>query len=567
MRVKKATTKNYFPRKLFELVESYTTASTTTTTSGAEIVSWLPSIDNRLNHRPRNNNRSVGATATAAAATAALLEKATLSEQLEFETQVLLSKSCLVIWDKDRFMASTLRKDSSLSSMSSFRSFERQLNLWGFERQFRHEKQLVNRNNECSNSNSNGTTNTNDTRNTTILSRGTLRIFLHPLFQEGRPDLLPWIKRRSYEAGNKTLVETIQKIQNKTNQSNDDTTTTTTTTNNYTKFVPMVVAPKPGTDATTLDLAASSNGATPFAIAIERTGSRNATDHRNHLDLNVHIAKHNTSDGDSNGDSDSWETNDANDTNHTANWNDPNTTGRRLDVTLPSGACVRINQRIPAWAIPAQEAAIEYLYQKHSSILLDSTTTMNHSNSDTVTDTESELSMRSKKASKHGAAHSNSQQRGARDSAKVPSSSSTNSEYDYTSDIGVLSDISCHDSTTNSNGDRNAADCIGNTDNHTNNNGAASSSCKDSFFSQPFSSNRSIYEATIGENRLGSLLQSSHKNSGANRGNSFVLHTNSSSSNTITNNNNHGGDSDGTGDRFCDASEDGDDDGDKFLVI
>ena len=564
-------------------------------------MSWLPSIDNH-NNRPRNNRSSISATATAAAATAALLENSTMLQKLQFKEKHV-SKCCFVVWDKDRFMASTLIKNSSLSSMSCFRSLERNLNSWGFQRQFRHEEQLLdafhqkrqaaydmNRNNKEKNKYT--------TTNTTIqqvLNRDTLRIFFHPLFQEGRPDLLPWITRRSPGTGNKILMEAIQKTQHKKNQSNNNNNTNTNT-----KLVPIAVAPEP---AAANNLAANYKAASPLAIApraaplavaIERTGANtnaylnhmtwnvnhaNKANHTNHA--NVNHANANDSDGDS------GDTNTTNDTNNNANH--ASNISRRLDVILPSGACLRINQRIPAWAIPAQEAAIEYLYQKHN--IIDTTTTTNNNNNmnndnslDTDTESESELSMLSKKASKRGYAHSNlnSQQRRARACAKGLSS---NSEYDYTSDIGDWRG-SCNES--NNNADSNADS---NANGNTNGNGA--SSCKESLvsdmtgttpdhqtvermgdkdddhrlaaFPQPFSSNRSICEANIGEDRLGSLIQSSERNCEANRGNSFVSQTNNS-------NNNGSDDSDGTNNRFFDASEDGDnqhgdEDDEEFLVI
>jgi hypothetical protein len=479
-----------FPGKIFQLVESCSSSSSSSSSStnhlyrkqrqgqrqgqhSGEILSWLPSIsDHNTSCRKAN-----------AAAAAALLEDSTTNKQ----QQQNISKFSLVIWDKDQFMASNLVKDSSLASLSFFRSFERQLNTWGFKRNHCLEEQLLKHHLKRQTSSYNDNNNNNNNNTMRILSQETLRVFHHPLFQKGRPDLLEWIKRRQPGKGNKGIRETIKKK--------------------------VVVASKD-----------------PPAVATEMATLTDANGNGN------------TSDSDSEDGRD-------------------NSTSR-LDLVLPSGVCLRINQRIPAWAIPAQEAAVKYLFQKHNN------SNNNNNNSETGTRNTIQpaaVSAVSNIASESGA-HSNSKERGAPAPAKCLCSRIVY-DCDTDSDIDIDSGISSGScSERNSNTDSNA-DC-----NADSNADSKSSPCKESLVSKSETPNRTVVRMgdeddyrpaspqclsglvceENAEHRLGSLLQSPRKRE-VMPGNRFVFQTNTSNKN---NNNNNGGD--GNNDQFCDANEDGD---------
>ncbi len=236
--------KKNFPGKLFKLVESCTL-------SKDPILSWLAS----KNHAAKTHSNT--------------------------RRQKMQS---LVVWDKDRFLDHHLVK-TSFASQSTFRSFERQLNSWGFKRDHTLEDTLLANQQQI-------------TEEHIILTKESLRAFYHPGFQEGRPDFLQGVKRRPPGSGNKGIKQTIVA----SNVANVATTTKTTA----------VTTKKKEEDHS----AATSDDSSPSS------GS------------SICSSTHDES--------------------------------IRADICLPSGACLRINRRIPDWAIPAQEAAIQYLFQKHS---------------------------------------------------------------------------------------------------------------------------------------------------------------------------------------------------------
>lgn len=268
--------KKFFPGKLFRLVESCSNRHTTgNEDSGDSIDTAIPEnchgeIISWIRCRQTKHNNHVNSTA------------ATTTDD---ETSDGCGLYSLVVWDKDEFLESHLVK-SSFPSQSTFRSFERQLNSWGFNRHYSLEEKLLKHKSSS-----------NAEIDTTILTHDGLRAFHHPSFQNGRPDLLKDVKRRPPGKGNKNIKETIRK----------------------TGITPIV--PKNKRDRKP-----------PPEPLVE--------------DNEASVATEASSDG---GDTESEDA-----------------PSIRTDIILPSGVCLRINQRIPDWAIPAREAAVKYLYQKHS---------------------------------------------------------------------------------------------------------------------------------------------------------------------------------------------------------
>jgi len=174
----------------------------------------------------------------------------------------------LAIWDKEEFLQSSQTKEY-FSSQSSFRSFERQLNSWGFKRQLELELRLL----ACQA----GT-------NTLILTKDSLRVFFHPYFQPQQPSLLAEIKRRR----------------------------------------------QPGRGINNLSNIVALPGAATTPSSKQNVESRVASN------------------------------------DHGQSEDHQQAPAIRTDVILPDGVCLRVNKAIPTWAIPAQESAVQYLYQKHS---------------------------------------------------------------------------------------------------------------------------------------------------------------------------------------------------------
>ncbi len=265
--------KKFFPGKLFRLVESYTASS-----HGKEdrILSWLSSNCQENDASEKSNK--------------------------------LLS---LVIWDKGRFLQNQLVK-SSFAFQSSFRSFERQLNSWGFKRDLELEEKLLK---DCNRRERKQT-------NRLVPTKEGLRAFYHSCFQEKKPWLLQGVKRRPQRNRTNDTLESIVQSASGTNSS---------------------------TGTTEARISASKPSAKPSSTETANTDSPTSTRSASPSDS-------------SDSESSCFGSDDTEDENE--NENQPSSI--RTDVVLPSGACLRINQRIPAWAIPAQQAAIRYLYQKHS---------------------------------------------------------------------------------------------------------------------------------------------------------------------------------------------------------
>ena len=219
----------------------------------------------------------------------------------------------LVIWDKDRFLDDQSVR-SSFPSQSTFRSFERQLNSWRFKRDHELEAELLK------------DPNLQDQNKIDIMpTKEGLRAFYHPCFQEGNPSLLQGVKRRPPGNGNKDIKESIVQSVSRSKSSPEDAKTKLPKHNN--------------TALKSVD-----------RRAVPENARESSSNHRSAspCDTVDSSSSSNTSKGDP----------EADEQNHQSSI--------RTDIILPSGACLRINQRIPAWAIPAQQAAIQYLYQKHS---------------------------------------------------------------------------------------------------------------------------------------------------------------------------------------------------------
>ena len=219
----------------------------------------------------------------------------------------------LVIWDKDRFLDDQSVR-SSFPSQSTFRSFERQLNSWRFKRDHELEAELLK------------DPNLQDQNKIDIMpTKEGLRAFYHPCFQEGKPSLLQGVKRRPPGNGNKDIKESIVQSVSRSKSSPEDAKTK---------------LPKHNTAA--------------FKSVDRRSVPENARESTpNHRSASPCDTVDSSSSS-----SASKEDPEADEQNHQSSI--------RTDIILPSGACLRINQRIPDWAIPAQQAAIQYLYQKHS---------------------------------------------------------------------------------------------------------------------------------------------------------------------------------------------------------
>ncbi len=220
----------------------------------------------------------------------------------------------LVIWDKDRFLDDQLVK-SSFASQSTFRSFERQLNSWQFKRDHELEAELLRDIDKINK----------------IPTKEGLRAFFHPCFQEGKPCLLQRVKRRPPGSGNKDIKESIVQSASRTKSSSENPKSKLRRHNVST----VKSLGKPSFPENARESTPNHRPASPCDTVDSSTTNSSSSSYSN-------------------------EDTEADEENHPSSI--------RTDIVLPSGACLRINQRIPAWAIPAQEAAIQYLYQKHSKI-------------------------------------------------------------------------------------------------------------------------------------------------------------------------------------------------------
>ena len=314
----------HFPGKLFRLVESCTLKSSRSSKNNQDkqdqILKWLPcpsekhTSDNTFVISGNANNSN--------------------SNSNNDKKEGLLS---LVFWDKDRFMDHHLVK-TSFATQSTFRSFERQLNSWGFKRDCCLEEVLLAR--QDSRSNSKNKKQKSDYNIPIIITKESLRAFHHPCFQQGKPGLLEGVKRRPSGSGNKDIKETIAQA---ASESRQPATTKSTNHKEEYNYSPLTTRASPSDNLAALPKgrsACSRSNSTSLSLR-----NKEKTDPETELGP---VQKQ-----------------------------QQKLSSIRTDIVLPSGACLRINQTIPDWAIPAQEAAIRYLYQKHSTTAKSTTNSRN----------------------------------------------------------------------------------------------------------------------------------------------------------------------------------------------
>jgi hypothetical protein len=191
-----------FPNKLYRIVQ-YTSSTSTTAqaqsnnhsnTDYSQILSWYPSSSTTTSTASDDNDGK------------------------------------FVIWDKEMFMIYISNR--YFPNQSSFRSFERVLNMWDFQRDKGVEHELSIRGMKKTTTDhrhpTQDTSTTTSTTTTTITDqlielneKLKIRVYRHPLFQRNRPDLCRQISRR-HKGVKTTTTTTTNNSNNNNNNVGDD---------------------------------------------------------------------------------------------------------------------------------------------------------------------------------------------------------------------------------------------------------------------------------------------------------------------------------------------------------